>query len=395
MKLEELLSLCQFKSFPFDLKPSQSPEVWAGRKDILDELMLFKKNVIEDNLTEFGVVCGDYGSGKSQTLLHLRHLVEEDARQNGYDVLCIYIPNPCGLGAKQSFVENYQYLVGQGIGQEKMKKICKGAKDVIQASISETMSKEELAEMLRDTSTQEAKYKGKYATLMTDPPIPYELLDSLIGDDPIAWEWIGSQKAINRIGSISVQPLTSHIICARTLAQLILLATTSLTEAKESSYKAVFILVDQAEDLANLPARSFQEHMTGWRSLIDETGNNLGLLWAMDGAAEDIAANFSVPLQRRQTVDPRKLSLPLLYDDEPMEFLTQIITSFRKEEANVPTETYPFTKEALEEIITQTSDTTPANLLINCRRVFTHAAAHNQVTKLTDEIDKDYVLRSI
>jgi len=391
MKLEDLLNICQFKSFPFDIKPTTSPEVWAGRPDFLNELNYFKNNVIENHLAEFGIVCGDYGSGKSQALVHVRHMVEEEARERGYDVLCVYIPNPCGLGGKQNFVENYQFVVSQGIGESTVANICKAAKDAIQASVSETMTKEELQGMLSDTTAQETKYKGKFVELMTDPPIPYEMLDYLIASSTQAWEWLSGHKAHNNIGNISVQPLTSDVICARALAQLVILATKCPTSSKDPAYKAVILLVDQAENIAQLPGRTYQDHIAGWRTMIDEIGGMFGLLWAMDGRAEDILGNFQEAIQRRQTIDSRKLSLELLYDDEPKEFLEQVIAVFRKEGASVPTETYPFTDEALQEIVSLTAVTTPSNLLNSTRRVFTRAAADDVVVNLGDEINRDYV----
>lgn len=391
MKLDDLLSICQFKSFPFDLKPALSPEIWAGRKEILNELLLIKKNIIEDSLAEFGIVTGTYGAGKSQTLLHLRYLIQEDAKNNGYDVICAYIPNPCGLGAKQNFIENYQYIMTQGIGLENVMKISKCAKEAIQTSVSENMTKEELEQLLSNTTAQQDKYKGKYNESMADPPIPYELLDNLISGDSQTWEWISGQKAINTIGNISVQPIMSHTICARALAQLVILATKSPTPAKHGSHKAVLILVDQTENIAALSARIYQEQIAGWRSIWDEIGKSFGLIWAMDGRSQDIMANFSEAIETRLTTDPNKLNLDELYDDEPIEFLKQIIGTFRKEGAKVSSETYPFTNEALDEIVNLTPNPLPRNLLTSCRRVFTRAAADDKVSKLTDVIDPEYV----
>lgn len=395
MQLEELLKICDFKSFPFDLKPNVSPDVWAGRQEVLKELGYFMSNVIDNRLAEFGIISGGYGSGKSQTLLHLRFMVNEQAKNKGYQVLCAYIPNPVGLGAKQSFVENYQYVVSQGIGQETISKICRACKDAIQTSASENMTKEELQAFLRDTSGQEIRYKKVFNELMSDPPIPYELLGKLIDQDAEAWQWISGQKAHNNIGGVSVQPVTSHIVCARTLAQIITLATKSPTKAKETACKASFILVDQAENIAQLDARAYQEHIAGWRTIIDEIGNSFGLLWAMDGRAEDILGNFSEPIQRRLTIDPRKFALESLYDDEPREFLEQIIGVFRQPGSTVPIKTYPFTKDALDEIVNLTSNKTPSNLLTACRRVFTRAASDDIVMKKGDLIEADYVTKSV
>lgn len=395
MKLEELVSLCQFKSFPFDLKPSLSPEVWAGRHDFLQELNYLRKNVIEDRLAEFGIITGTYGSGKSQALLHLRYLIQRDMQANDYEVLCPYIPNPCGLGPKQSFIENYQYIIAQGIGQKNIQAICRGAKAVIQAAVSDTKTKEELTALISDETARTALNKSKYHEFMTDPPIPYEVLDSLIAGESQSWEWLSGQKPVGSVGRITVQPMTSHTVCARTLANLIILATQSPTPSKASPFRAVFLLVDQIENLIELGAKVYQEMVAGWRTLIDEVGKGFCILYAMDGKSQDILSILGEPLETRLTIDPNKLSLDVMYDDEPVEFLKQIITSFRITGAELPSDIYPFTEKALDEIVALTSTPLPRNLLTACRRVFTRAAADDRVRTIEDVIDADDVTATI
>ena len=71
--------------------------------------------------------------------------------------------------------------------------------------------------------------------------------------------------------------------------------------------------------------------------------------------------------------------------------LTQIIETFRIPNAKIPSTDYPFQKEAIEEIVALTSPPLPRNLLTACRRIFTRAAADDQITSLTDEISTAYV----
>lgn len=125
--------------------------------------------------------------------------------------------------------------------------------------------------------------------------------------------------------------------------------------------------------------------------MVDEIQAFFGLLWAMDGSAEDISPSLTPAIDRRQTLSPEKLKLLPLEIDEAREFIIDIMKYFRKADVKVPS-IYPFSKNGLEEIITQTTERLPSHLLTSCRIVTTKAAEENRISSVKDKIDRDMVL---
>jgi len=395
MKLKDLLEICEFKDFPFDFKPLKAPGVWAGRKEILNELIHFKNNVVVDGLAEFGVVSGTHGAGKSHSLLHLRHLIDSSDEH----CLSVYIDNPCGLGAKGTFVEDYMYILSTGIGSDEIRNIFSSSKELIFNLTSKRISSLSASEQRKITSDDAELNKIReriYMEIVGNSPIPFKAFLRLADGDKIAWDWLSiSDPKINRVGDATVQKLTSHIICAKALATIIKLATLRQDNENPNLYSAIFIFVDQAEDIATLPAGAFQEQIAGWRTLIDEIDSNFGLIWAMTGEAEDIYANFTDAIQRRQTIDSEKLRLLPLDNEESKQFIIEVMNQFRKTDAEIPNEKYPFTDDGLEEIVNQTVTKTPGHLLNTCRRIFTKIAENDDIQSKDDEINSETVLQYI
>ena len=106
LNISQLLDLCEFNQLPFDVNPNNDPYVWVARTEVLSKLEELTSNVIDSNLRETLVVTGTHGSGKSQCLLHLKWLIEQQYKDQ---CILIYIDNPTALGLKRTFVDVYQY----------------------------------------------------------------------------------------------------------------------------------------------------------------------------------------------------------------------------------------------------------------------------------------------
>jgi len=397
LDLQQLLEICKFTDFPFDLKPTKSPNVWAGRPDVLKQLDEFRYNVEVNGLVEFGILTGDHGAGKSHSLLHLKYQIDTSpSKKDLPKSLAVYIDNPCGLGPKATFVENYRYILNHALDKEKVIRIFASSNTIINTAASEKLyelGKEKYVQITKDPQLLNQWHESIFKEIVGESPINYRIFKAISEDAQGAWEWLSvSNPRISSISGEKVQPLTSHILCAKSLATIIKLA--SLRHPKQPGlYGATFILVDQTEDLATLKPGPFQEQIVGWRTLLDEVDKHFGMMWAMDGAAEDVSANFTDAIQRRQTIDPEKLKLLPLEGDEPKIFLTEVMKRFRKEKAKVPSDIYPFTDNGLEEAISQTSVKSPSALLNICRTIFARAAKNDVIQSTKDSIDKKVVLK--
>lgn len=378
MNLKQFLGIADFTHFPFDIKPAKWASVWAGRPRILQELVLFMDNVITNGLSEFGVVTGRRGSGKSHTLLHLRYLVEQTEQAGAQPSLCLYIENPIGMGSKGTFAENYRYLLNTVLGKRK-------AQSIFKSAMQELKRRVVLIRKSSGSDSDESVRSQVYEDIVGDSPITWDLFNAILNDSDKWWEWLSGGSRISKVGDIAVQTLTSHVLCAKSLATIMKLATLIDANSKPVNYNAVFVLVDQTEDLARLPGGAFQDQIVGWRTLVDEMDSRFGMLWAMEGSAEEIEASFTEAIQRRQTTDPGKLTLFPFGTLEAMEFLIQIMSTFRKDGSRLH-RTYPFEPSALAEIVSKTRNKTPSQLLLNCRLIVLWAIRKDIITKKGDKI---------
>lgn len=397
MELQRLLEICKFTDFPFDLKPTKCPNVWAGRPEVLNQLEEFRYNVEVNGLVEFGILTGDHGSGKSHSLLHLKYLVDTfSIKEKLPKSLTVYIDNPCGLGPKATFTENYRYILNHALGRQKVIQIFHNSVEIINTITSERLyglSKEEHVKITSNEELLNQRRETIYIEIVGGSPISYRIFKAIAEDSEGAWEWLSlSNPKISTIADEKVQPLASHILCAKSLGTIIKLASLRHHE-RLPMYGATFILVDQTEDLATLKPGPFQEQIGGWRTLLDEVERYFGMMWAMDGAAEDVSANFTDAIQRRQTIDPEKLKLLPLEDGEAKIFLTEVMKRFRKEKADVPSVTYPFTEDGLQEVVNQTLVKNPSALLNIARTIFARAAKNDVIRSTKDSIDKDVVVK--
>ena len=394
MELREFLEICGFREFPFEIKPIRHPEIWAGREKILKELKHFVTNVKVNGLCEFGIITGEKGSGKTHSLFHIRYIIEQDAKEEGIPALVGYIDNPCGLGPKKLFPEVYRYITSAVLGSEELKKIFANSIDLINQLAVKKSSSLPPGEQARIRTPKEWSEwcESIYKEIINKPLIPYKLMKSLTEGESKALDWItGMTKKSERIRGVTVQPLVSNILCAKALANIINLAVLRKTDGTPNLYSAAFLFVDQLEDIGTASPTVHRDQIVGWRTLIDEVQSYFGVLWAMTGSAEDISSYLTPAVDRRQTSNPEKLKLLPLEIDKVREFIIEIMKHFRKVDVKVPS-IYPFSKDGLEEVITQTTERLPSHLLTSCRIVTTKAAEEDRISSVKDKIDRDMVL---
>ena len=385
MELGKLLEICEFADFPFNLKPTASEKVWAGMPAILKELQEFRYNVEVNHLSEFGILSGQPGTGKSHSLLHLRHLVT--TKPLAGKCLAIYIDNPTGIGSKGTFLEDYAYVVSNSLGKETVKRVFAHALNVANLIVAENtleLTPSEQVAINRNPGKQDELAAAVYRDRVKESPVTYKISKQLAEGKADAWEWLVGGGTT--VAEEEVQPLTSHILAAKALATIVKLATWA--HGDEKLFNAVFMLLDQTEDLVPLKPGLFQEQIVGWRTLVDEIDSSFGMLWAMNGNAEDIVANFTDAIEGRLTVDTERLSLLPLEAPEAKEFLIGVMKIFRKDGASVPKDIYPFSDDGLDEVIVSTPVKIPRKLLITCRNIFTQAAKRDTIKSKKDLLNQ-------
>ena len=113
-----MLSEFGLKRDPFTIVPDGTVNNWAGRKGLKEELMDIMRGVRSTDMgsSEFIVLYGELGSGKSHALRFLKTQIEENS--NDFKSLAIYVERP-RVAAKLNFLELYKYIMAE-IGMDEV-----------------------------------------------------------------------------------------------------------------------------------------------------------------------------------------------------------------------------------------------------------------------------------
>ena len=87
--------------------------IWAGRPNTKRKIEKIIHNVTSENIKQYIIVCGEYGSGKSYTLQYFYAKLQSYPLLDS--VLSIYVENP-----GNSFLDFYRSII-RGIGSNLMK----------------------------------------------------------------------------------------------------------------------------------------------------------------------------------------------------------------------------------------------------------------------------------
>ena len=131
---------------PFAIVPDGPVENWAGRTELREDLLDLMMGVQASDIgsTEFLVLHGELGAGKSHALRYLKTRIEEP--EGDFQSLAIYVERP-RVAAKLNFLELYKYIIFE-LGRETVADICrrvgKEIDDVIQSLANEAGYGEEV-----------------------------------------------------------------------------------------------------------------------------------------------------------------------------------------------------------------------------------------------------------
>src|SRR5580658_2224725 len=113
MITEEDLAAAGLKRNPFSLLPDEGIEVWAGRPKLKSKLLDVVESARNDHvgLSEFVILHGAYGAGKSHALLYLQWLIA-GKRATEFRSPAIYIPN-LRTSDKPTFLDLYAAIISR------------------------------------------------------------------------------------------------------------------------------------------------------------------------------------------------------------------------------------------------------------------------------------------
>ena len=158
----------------------------------------------------------------------------------------------------------------------------------------------------------------------------------------------------------------SDYLASRMLGQLFRVLTDRY-HGDKYVIESVYLFIDEAEELVEAKASEADLLFSGFRELINEVPYRFCLILSFSVATALIEAVMPNHLLKRMT--RTYVEVPILSDEQAVDFLKSQISYFRPEGSKQKNQFYPFEKAAIEYVVEQVTESTPRNLFIHCKRV--------------------------
>lgn len=373
------LAVAKLTRNPFTLVPDNKVNVWAGYKELRKELLDIIESCRSDRvgLSEFTILHGDYGSGKSHALRYLQYWIT-DAEEEDFNAQCVYL-DTMKVAASMNFVALYRKIMESLISH-----------------IQETAGWLDLAveesakEQVPDGSLQEQgeMIDRLYRDLEITPLYPplqlllrgvknsdSEALALLLGDKLSGRGTMDKYRSYGMTGPIDSEYDATR--CLGAYVNLCIRGTDVLSEGEVlARNKAFYFFFDELEVVGDFRPQEALSINQGLRDLINACPENCCFLFGMSGDVRGMYGILTQAVIRRMSRDP--LPIEPLSSQEAVAFLKEVLKAYRSDSRD-PDE-YPFLEEALMAISEETQMKTPSDLFRGCRRVLEKSVLSGALT---------------
>ncbi|WP_412474625.1 hypothetical protein ACK83U_13270 [Rhizobium sp. WW22] len=358
MKLEEF----DLTQDPFPIVPDGPVHNWAGHEDLrLDLIDLIKGIRARDiGISEFVVLHGEYGAGKSHALRYLKTQIVEDKAE--YNSLALYLERP-RVANKLNFLELYKYII-KIIGREQIKSYCGQMKAHLDEITIDLATKAGMADLKNKSSF----FDQAVSNLPLDDRPMIKMLVNGAEEGSNIFEVLSGVDKSDEDGYEG--KIDSDFIAAKVLSDFFRVLTSEL-RPNIRILESIYLFIDECEVLAEAKASESELVFTGLRELINGLPYRFGLIMSFSAATALIEAIMPQHLLRRMTRP--YIEVPMLADGDAVSFLRTQLNFFRTENSEYNGQFYPFSNEAIAFIIENTTTLTPRNLFIDCKRVLERA----------------------
>ena len=368
------LAIARLRENPFRLVPNDRVTVWAGYEELRTQLLDIVDSCRSDRvgLSEFAILHGDLGAGKSHALRYLRNWITSEHKDE-FASPCVYLET-VKVAASMSFVALYRKIMEQLIPH------INETAEWLEASVEETATQRigggRRAE--RDRAANEL-----YSDQRLTPSFPpLSLLLRGIGEgneEPLALllgERIGGAGAMRTYRRYNMTgPIETEYDATKCLGAYVNLCTRDNPILSDGDVvarnKAFYFFLDEVETVLDFRPQEALSLNQGLRDLINACPESCCFLLGMTGDVRDIYGLLTQAVIRRMSREP--LAIAPLTTDEAVAFLKQVLRGYRTDETDP--DAFPFREEALRVIAEATQIKTPSELFRGCRRVLERAVS--------------------
>lgn len=377
-----MLSDFELTEDPFPIIPDGPIYNWAGRPELKDDLIDLVKGVRARDIgvTEVAVLHGEYGAGKSHALRFLKTRIDgESQKPDGeFRSLVLYVERP-RVATKLNFLELHKYII-RTLGRERIQSFAQKVKQIIEDWASEKAHAASMGGVADLSSFREAAVSE---CKPTDRGM-IRLLMRGAGDSDALYEFLAGTAAC--AGDEYEGRVDSDFMAAKILSDFFRVLTYDF-RPNIRVCESVYLFIDECEILVEVKASESELVFNGLRELINGLPYRFGLILSFSAATALIEAIMPNHLLKRLTRP--YIEVPMLTDDDAVEFLKTQINFHRPPNSPRQGTFYPFTEGAIRFVVGHINTMTPRSLFIDCKRVLERAIRRHDLVKgeeITEEM---------
>ena len=346
---------------PFILQPTLKVTTWAGRsweRDLLNDIV-HTPLATDIGTSEFTVVHGDYGAGKSHALRYFNHLINEvDSAE--FRSLAVYVPT-IKMDSRTTFIRLYREII-EIIGERRLKSLADdlwkrfvSAKDAVRQDVVPANGESDLSEAISNTYLEREVLQS-----IPGPDLPmFQLLLSLAEGEESAISYLkGSGNAPVATGLSG--RVNSDFDAAKTLGALFRVLTLSVN-GQPPVCPATYLFLDEVESILDDRQTDLVQFFQGIRNLINELPYNFCLLMSFTADAAMVEAVLPRGILERMT-RPGYVELASLTPDHAEDFIRGLFDQHRPEGFTHNNPYHPFSEESIELALERLAQITPRQL---------------------------------
>jgi energy-coupling factor transporter ATP-binding protein EcfA2 len=356
---------------PFSVSVNDlSVHKWAGREREKQLLLDVVESVLRADIgsSEFVIVHGDYGAGKSHALRYLATVINETNKDH-YRSRAVYL-RTVRVSEKVKFLDVYRVIIdhlGRQFFDELVAHVANQVHAAMVGYLAEVVPEQRTA-LMGDQNRHINETLEKWVAPAT---IPYVKLffHARNGEVEAVWNYLkGEEGDVENFGLPA--KIANDYTAVGALAGVFKVMCVEIGELPPA-YEAGYLFVDEQENLVDMKATESVQLLQSFRELINQLSNNFCMIWGFTADAALIEAVLPSPILQRLT--RRYIELAPMLPDEAKRFIREHLTHFRQP-GFVPTgDFYPFSEAAIDAVLERIVDMTPRNIFKLLRAILERA----------------------
>jgi len=367
-----------FSGDPFPLVPEAAVHHWAGRKDVQREVIdvVESVRVTDVGTSEFVILHGTYGAGKSHALRFLSTLINE-VRADEFRSRAIYIPS-IRVDQKVTFVGIYVAIVNQ-LGLDFIKRLATKIHTSINAAeekLKSTLPREDLLRLMdhKEGGINGVRLRAYDGANKEDVPM-IRLLDEIARGNENAIRFIlGKNETLPNIGFPS--PIDTDFMATKVLGGLFRAMTIEVAE-QDPPCLGAYLFLDEFEAIIDMKTGESGPILNSIRELVNHVPYHLCLLLSF--SADTALIEAVVPQALIQRLSRDYIEFPPLEAEEAKLFLAAHFKGFRPADFLSSNPYHPFEEATIELVLEQITEMTPRNIFRKLRMVLERAIRRNDL----------------